>query len=81
MIRTSKREQIKNFFTENVGVQFGTFDMHSRYGTAFRTRVSEINRDENSSITIRNKTIASVDADRSYYWSEMRQSQAVSATA
>lgn len=69
--RTTKRQEIEQFFSDNLGVKFSTRDMHWRFGTAFRTRVSDINKpDSKSRIVIRNEVIGHND---SRYWAEVKQ--------
>lgn len=53
--RQTKRELIQEFFMSNLGKKFGTREMHYQWGTAFRTRVSEINNDSNAPIVIKNE--------------------------
>jgi hypothetical protein len=67
--RDSKRAQIEAFFGDNIGLKFSSDYCHTRWGSAFRTRVSEINRDEFSSIRILNATD---EQDHSQYWAVTR---------
>lgn len=51
--------------------------LHERFGTSFRARASEINRDTASPIKILNATSAAKDihgqlCERSVYWSALR---------
>jgi hypothetical protein len=71
-IRRSKKQQIADFFLANVGVKFASSEMHSRWGTAFRTRAGEITRDESFPIVIRNEVLVKGQQERSRYWSEWR---------
>jgi hypothetical protein len=59
--RDSKRAQIEAFFGDNIGICFSSNYLHGRWGSAVRTRISEINRDKFSAITINNDTV--IDAD------------------
>jgi hypothetical protein len=69
-IRRSKRQLIEEFFTLNLGKCFPSAEMHAKFGSAFRTRVSEINRDPHSKIQIVNETSST---DRSVYWAKRRK--------
>ena len=73
--RQSKRELILYFFSEQLGKKFRTDYLHLRFGTSFRTRVSELNRDPDCLITIRNQT----EGDASCYWAELRTTVAPTA--
>jgi hypothetical protein len=68
--RCTRRQQIERFFAENLGRGFPSPQMHARFGSAFRTRVSEINRDPGSGIEIVNQVGMN---DRSVYWARVRQ--------
>jgi hypothetical protein len=51
--------------------------LHERFGPAFRTRVSELNRDPICTIRVLNETRAGRDdrsqpCERSMYWAELR---------
>ena len=72
--RQSKREQILRFFLANPSVEYCSFELHARWGTAFRTRVSEINRDPQVPITIHNRVAVHSGREESIYWSELRTS-------
>lgn len=68
--RLSKREEIEQLFTTNLKVRFASAELHMRFGTAFRTRVSEINR-STAPIVIHNEVTHSDDgSERSVYWAE-----------
>lgn len=71
--RLTRREQIERFFSDNPGRRFSSADLHGRFGSAFRTRVSEINRSADSAIIIRNETTFTDGAEQSVYWAERRQ--------
>lgn len=75
--RHSRRAAIREFFLAHLGERFASAELHARFGSAFRTRVSEINRDLSSDIHVFNETSAAVDdqghpCERSNYWSELR---------
>lgn len=67
--RDSKRAQIEAFFGDNLGLKFPSDYCHTRWGSAFRTRVSEINRDEFSGLRILNVTD---ENDHSVYYAEVK---------
>ena len=70
--RTTKRQEIERLFTENAGVRFCSAEMHVRFGTSFRTRVSEINRSE-AAIVIRNEVTHDDEGrEASVYWAEFK---------
>jgi len=77
--RQSRRVLIETFFRERLGQRFTSAELHQNFGSALRTRISEINRDGLCSIRILNETIVRSDAqgqpcERSVYWSERRAS-------
>lgn len=71
-IRQSKRERILDLFAQHLGKRYGSCDLHGMFGSSFRTRVSEINRDPSLPIKIFNETISADDGEKSIYWSEAR---------
>jgi hypothetical protein len=73
--RKNKKQVIEEFFTAHFGVKFSTHELHEKFGTAFRTRASDINRDETSLITIRNEHSWNelAQAEISNYWSELKE--------
>jgi len=73
-VRMSKRERIERMFTNSIGQRFGSDFLHAQYGSSFRSRVSEINRDPASSIRIKNKTTLEHGVECSEYWSERKVS-------
>ncbi len=68
-IRATKREQVREFFTQRLGQQFTSIDLHVRYGTGVKARISELNRDPCCLIVIKNSTDAN---DCSIYWAELK---------
>lgn len=70
--RLTKRQQIESFFAENPGRRFSSADLHARFGSAFRTRASEINRSSESMVIIHNETTFADGAEQSVYWAEQR---------
>jgi hypothetical protein len=75
--RRSRRDAIEAFFLEHLGQRFDSMELHQRFGTSFRARKSEIDRDPQSRIRIFNETTAGQDehgepCERSVYWAELR---------
>jgi hypothetical protein len=71
--RRTKRAAIFDDFSTHVGQQFSSSACHAKYGSAFRSRVSEINRDLETTLTIRNAVSIQEDGtEESVYWSEVR---------
>ena len=71
-LRATKRQQIEAWFAEHPGLRLSTWDCHARWGTAFRTRASEINRDSKATVTIHNHTGRIGNVEESYYWGTKR---------
>jgi hypothetical protein len=71
-IRKNRRTEIEEFFLWKLGRCFPSAEMHAKFGSAFRTRVSEINRDPHSKIQIVNETSST---DRSVYWAKRRKEE------
>jgi hypothetical protein len=71
-IRQSKRIRITNLFAQNVGKRYDSANLHGMFGSSFRTRVSEINRDPESPIRILNETHSTDEQETSVYWAELR---------
>ena|SRR5579864_7367774 len=70
--RQSKRELICAFFEQHLDVKFSSAALHGRFGSSFRTRVSELNRDPNCAITIKNQVHFIDGSEQSVYWAEPR---------
>jgi hypothetical protein len=75
--RGSRRTEIREFFLAHLGERFSSAELHTRFGSAFRTRASELNRDSACPIHIRNKTSVGRDErgqprEQSSYWAELR---------
>lgn len=75
--RTSRRAAIEEFFRTHLRIEFRSAVLHQRFGSAFRTRVSEINRDPHASIRISNRPAVGRGVDGrpsegSIYWGELR---------
>lgn len=67
--RKSMRQLIHTFFFCSVGRVYTSRILHDMFGSAFRTRVSEINRNRSSRIRI----INSMETGNSRYWAERRK--------
>jgi hypothetical protein len=79
--RANRREQIRQFFLGNIATSFPTLELHCRFGSAFRGRVSEINRDPDCPISIKNCCERLEDGgEASWYFSELRAQPAQSTT-
>jgi hypothetical protein len=52
--RKSKKAQIEEFFMANLGTRIASPELHTKFGSAVRTRISDINLDPNSDINIAN---------------------------
>lgn len=71
-IRATKKQEIEQFFQANLGTKFSSFMLHERWGTAFRTRCSEINNDDSASIVIRNEVKFRRGKEASQFWAERK---------
>ncbi len=73
--RRKKKLAVEEFFSANLGIRFPTMELHQKFGTAVRTRISDVNRDPEAILTIHNKhwfdEIAQVEM--SEYWAELRK--------
>ena len=65
----TKRDRILNLFFNNIGREFSSSNLHSTFGSSFRSRVSDINRDPSVGIAIKNRTIKTGE---SWYKAEWR---------
>lgn len=72
VIRRTRRLEVLEFFLSNLAVEFSSAFMHERFGTAVRTRISEINRDAKAAIVIRNKVMVEDGREVSVYWAESK---------
>ena len=71
--RATRIESITEFFLKNLGQEFRTDLLHLQHGTSYRARVSEINRDPLSRITIHNRVERLADGrEASWYWATRR---------
>jgi hypothetical protein len=66
----TKRQRIISLFEDNLGRPFNSSNLHATFGSSFRSRVSEINRDPFVLITIKNRTLIT---NESFYWAEVRR--------
>lgn len=76
-VRRSRRGEIQEFFFAHLRERFATSELHAHFGVAFRTRVSELNRDPKCPIRILNESTAGKSesgrpCERSLYWAELR---------
>lgn len=77
--RQSASAKIVEFFSANLGQCFPTSELHWKFGSGFRTRVSELNRDPDCLIRIFNDTTPGRNengqpCEKSVYWAELRAS-------
>lgn len=71
--RENKAALVEKFFWERIGKEFSSYEMHGTFGSAFRSRVSDVNKDETSRVTIRNKINPQASgAEHSVYYAERR---------
>jgi hypothetical protein len=70
--RLSKRQKIRNFFRDCIGVPIGSYSLHGMFGSAVRSRISEINRDPDSPITIKNEVTFQNGEECSLYCAELK---------
>ena len=72
--RKSKKELIQEFFAGNVRKKFASPMLHAKFGSAVRTRISDINLDTKSPIVIKNATSWDPESEQevSSYWAEER---------
>jgi hypothetical protein len=71
--RATKRWAILTWFVGHLGEKFQTNYLHGQFGPSFRSRVSELNRDDGCPITILNHTERLSDGcDASCYWAVRR---------
>src|SRR5215469_3742047 len=67
VVRRNKREQIRDFFAQRLNQPFRSMAMHIMFGTGFRGRISELNRDPDCPITIKNETRLTPEGELSLY--------------
>jgi transcriptional regulator with XRE-family HTH domain len=75
----ARRARILEFFSAHLRERFNSAELHGRFGSSFRTRVSELNRDPKCPIRILNASAAGTDeqgrpCEQSVYWAESRHS-------
>jgi len=71
--RATRRSLILVFFHVQLGRKFRTDWLHVKFGTSFRSRISEMNADPDCPIVIRNERNRLPDgAEESWYWAEER---------
>jgi hypothetical protein len=74
-IRQNKRNGIVDFFHENLNQPISSALLHAKFGSATRTRISEINRSPEFSITIHNQMQLCADGEISIYIAVPRELQ------
>lgn len=72
--RAKKKTQIEAYFENHLGERLASRDLHYKFGSSVRTRISEINRDPAAEIRIINNHYfdAAEGAEISYYKAERR---------
>ena len=70
--RDGKRAQIERYFAEHLGELVSSRAAHMKWGSAFRTRVSEINRQKDGEIFINNQVKWAEGLEQSVYWGSLR---------
>jgi hypothetical protein len=65
--RKNKRDQLYAHFRERLHQPQNSIELHVRFGTSVRTRISEINRDPDTDIVIRNHTYCTDRGEVSLY--------------
>lgn len=72
--RENRKHAIVKFFSEIPGCRISTLYLHERFGTSVRTRISEINRNDEWPIRICNETSTNeLGQQSSVYWAEARR--------
>lgn len=66
--REGKRAQIENYFINHLGEKVSSRVAHMKWGSSFRSRVSEVNRDKHSEVTICNEVGWTGAIEESVYW-------------
>jgi len=69
--RKTIRQRIEDVFSENLRTEYKSSYLHAVFGSAFRTRVSELNRIPDSPIVIRNRVTKVAEMGHSVYWLEL----------
>lgn len=71
-LRGPMKSKIVDFFFEfTPGTVFSSRKLHDAFGSAFRSRVSEINRENKGNFVIKNETKVKKGREVSYYWLEL----------
>lgn len=71
-VRRTKRDAIASFFSEHIGERFCSAWLHGTFGSAFRSRVSELNRIQDFALVICNEVEVVNGEERSVYWAKFR---------
>lgn len=75
--RRSRRVRILEFFASRLRQRFSSAELHDLFGSSFRTRVSELNRDPKCPARILNANASGTNesgrpCEQSVYWAELR---------
>jgi hypothetical protein len=73
-IRRNKRGLLAAFFREHLHQPINSFDLHMKFGTAVRARISELNNDPDCELVIRNHTFCTPSGEVSIYIAAPRHS-------
>lgn len=76
--RKTRRGDILDYFAARIGQRIASAVLHQKFCTSFRTRVSEINRDDTTPLRIANRTAREKDGSEfSVYWAMPRNGEAI----
>jgi len=78
--RKNKRTDILALFVANLRRPLSSAVLHGRFGSSFRTRVSELNSDAACPITIKNRIDFIDGMECSVYWSEPKAPMSIAAS-
>jgi hypothetical protein len=71
--RRNKRDLLAEFLSAHFHQPISSAELHSKFGSAVRTRISELNRDLDSGITVRNFTYCTPTGEVSLYTASPRR--------
>jgi hypothetical protein len=72
--RASKRSKLIEFVRARLRQPIPSIELHMRFGTAVRARISEINRDPAGELVIENHTYLNLNDEISSYTASVRSS-------
>ncbi len=75
--RRSKRDLLREFFLANLGRPLTSAELHIRFGSSLRTRISEINAEERGPLRIRNHTSVTAGGEVSTYTASLHESESL----